>query len=198
MDCEVISLSSTIYSLTLECTYNKGSVFEGYQFKYSHQVSDMMYYFRGAPDLMATSRDHSPIDLTVSSDSESSIVDICNDPMSSADEDEDNEVIENCNTSMLVSHVLHLPEKVGQVIAELHFIAAAKIIRCLVDHDLLLSNVSCRGILVDKSNGLIHCSLKVVISEKPTKIEVECRCATGNLTEAKLCYAVNAMIKNKT
>ena len=168
-----------------------------YQFTYSHQSCEKMYYFRGAPDLIVTSREHVPIDLTVSSGSESCIVDICNDSISCADEDEDNEEIENCNTSVPVSHVLRLPEKVGQVIAELHFIAAAKIMRCLVDHDLLLSDVSCRGMLVDKSNGLIDCNLKAVISETPTTIKVKCGCATGNLTEAKLCFALNAMIKNE-
>ena len=81
--------------------------------------------------------------------------------------------------------------------AGLHFLAAAKVIRNLVDHNLLLSNLTCKGLLIDKSSGLIRCAVKAVVSspEAPSKIEVKCGCATGHLNESKLCYGLNAMFR---
>ena len=49
---------------------------------------------------------------------------------------EDHGAVEINRSVMQISPISRLPEKVGQVIASLHFLAVAKVIRDLVDHNL--------------------------------------------------------------
>ena len=46
--------------------------------------------------MIATSYKENHVDLIISSNSESSIVDVCDAPMYCEDDDQDNNVIENC------------------------------------------------------------------------------------------------------
>ena len=113
---------------TVKLTYDKGPEFSDYLFEYSHQTCSRIFYFQGAPDMIFTDETQKPIDLTVSSDSDSSVVDICEAVACSEDDDNDG-LIEVGRAAIPVNPISHLPEKIGQVIAGLHFLATAKVIK---------------------------------------------------------------------
>ena len=78
MDSKTLPFFTTLHpqGATMSLTFNKGPEFTDYQFEYSHQMCSRMYYFQGAPDMIFTYDTQKQIDLTVSSDSDSSIVDV--------------------------------------------------------------------------------------------------------------------------
>jgi len=113
-------------------------------------------------------------------------------------DDNDDAVIEVGRSVIPVSPISHFPEKIGQVVTGLHFLTTAKVIRNVFDHDVLLSNLTCQGVLVDKSNdGLIYCTLRVNVGspDEPTRIELTCTCTTGVLCGGHLCKCLGVLVQ---
>ena len=69
--------------------------------------------------------------------------------------------MEAARGTMPVCRVHGIPEKVGQLIAGLYFIAVAKSTRCLKIKECSPQKLTVRGALVDKANGIILCALKI-------------------------------------
>jgi len=76
---------------------------------------------------------------------------------SNSETSENNEAIETALASVPMEEVVFLPEKVGQLLEEFHFLALAKIIQNLVDHNKMIKMARVKGVLVDRSNGIINC-----------------------------------------
>ena len=100
--------------------------------------------------------------------------------------------MEAARRTIPVCRVHGIPEKVGQLIAGLYFIAVAKAIRCLKIKDCSPQNVAVRGALVDKANGIILCVLKINVNSGTS---VECTYhTTGSLDAAMLCSGIQKLI----
>ena len=94
-----------------------------------------------------------------------------------------------------VCRVHGIPEKVGQLIAGLYFIAVAKLTRCLKIKEYSPQKLTVRGALVDKANGIILCELKIDVNSRTS---VECTYhTTGSLDAAMLCSGIQKLIGKK-
>jgi len=102
-------------------------------------------------------------------------------PLDSSSDSNDEELIEMARATIPMSEVVCLPEKVGQLVAGLHFIALAKITRNLMSiRDLLLKGVTVKGILVNKVKGIIECKLTVMASTATAIVPIEVSCVDQN------------------
>ena len=192
---------------SVHCSFGKGQMFADYQSLYSGTNFSGMYLFQGAPDLIATTHKPSKLEtdvLIMSSDSDSSDPEIASsDSVVKAAEGggywEDNSDSENDTTIELtratipVNAVTRLPEKLGELMAGLHFLLVAKIVRKVVQkksRKISISEVAARGILVDKTNGIIHCHIEMPISppESPVKMSASFICNNGRLDSSSLCH----------
>jgi len=89
-----------------------------------------------------------------------------------------------------------LPEKIGQVVAELHFVAVAAVVRNLIKKRRLVKSVTTKGILIDKLNGVIRCELTVKVStpDKPVSLQLLCVDHSGMDTSEYLCKAFQDLL----
>ena len=118
----------------LRLTYAKGKHFVDFQSSYSKVACGRIY---GAPDMILTVK--KPEVCVIASDYDAdddmdSIVHVTTIyPLDSNSESEDDGLIEIAHACVPMAEIIHLPEKVGQLIAELHFLALAKVARNLVN-----------------------------------------------------------------
>jgi len=86
-----------------------------------------------------------------------------------------------------------LPEKLGKLIAELHFL---KLIRSLVNRNV---NARVQGCLIDKQNGIIHCRVTCNVCLPGTEncFKVEFVNINGVVTNSILCESMQLMTFKK-
>lgn len=72
----------------------------------------------------------------------------------------DDHTIEVAKTAGSVNAVTRLPEKLGELLSGLHFLLVAKLVRTYIRKKQLLTTVVAKGFLIDKLNGIIHCSVE--------------------------------------
>ena len=178
----------------MRLTYLEGKYFGALQSSYSKVSCARMYLFQGAPDVILTVKKEARFCIrdsdTDDDDMDSVIHVITVYPLdSNSDTSEDDGVIEMARASIPMAEVVPLPEKVGQLVAGLHFLALAKIMRNLVVSNHIIKTAIVKGILVDKSNGVIHCQLvaKVSTAIAPVSIEVFYTDRNGSLNTSFLC-----------
>lgn len=163
-----------------EAKFNR---FQNFQAIYSGVSCSRMFLFQGSPDIILK-KSGDP------DDDNDMIVDIVT--MESDSESEDERVVECSRGTLTMKSASPFPEKIGQLIAELHFVAAAAIIRKLVKVRRLVKSMKTKGILIDKLNGIIHC--EVVVSADKT-LQVSCVDNSGKVTNDSLCQAFQDLLK---
>lgn len=189
----------------LRLTYPKGKEFTTFQSCYSKVACARMFLFHGAPDMILTAKKMSRVCVSDSNESN----DGCDDEIDSiiqvltvypldngSDSSEVDSVIEVADVKVPMAKVLPLPEKVGQLVAELHFIALAKIIRNFIKNERFIETVVVKGILVDKSNGIIKCKLNVKASTSiaPCPFMVHRIGSNGALNTQALCRCFQDLV----
>ena len=168
-------------------TYNKANTFHSFQTNYSGIACPRMFLFQGAPDIILSAKKKV---IPISGESDQSeddtddmIVDVVTEYQleSNSDSCEEDKVIECARGPIPTTQVNLLPEKAGQLIAELHFIAVAAIVRNLVKGRHLVKFVKVKGIIIDKVNGIFRCELTVTVAtaDKPVGLEVSCIDSNG-------------------
>ena len=186
----------------LRLTYAEEKNFSDLQSYYSKVACARMYLFHGAPDMVLTVKktNVSIMDSDTDDDNMDSIVHVVTIyPLDSgSNTSEDDGVIEMARATVPMTEVVPLPEKIGQLVAELHFIALAKIARNLVNCNCIMKTVKVKGILVDKSNGIVDCKLvaKASTATAPVLIEVTCVDRNGLLCSSALCRSCQDISSN--
>ena len=189
----------------LRLTYPEGKNFRDLQSNYSKVACARMYMFNGAPDMILTVEKPRRIcnmdsDTDASDDNTDCVVEVVTlYPLeSNLSSSEDDGVIEMARATIPMVEVLPLPEKVGQLVAELHFIALAKIARNVVKYNHILKIVQVKGTLVDKSNGIVECTLiaKASTATAPVFMEVTCIDRNGPLSSSTLCKSCQDIYVN--
>ena len=101
-------------------------------------------------------------------------------------------VIENSKQVMKPFSICHicLPQKLGEVIAQTHFLASAYLLRYRIEGNVP-DEISAKGLLLDKNTGGYHVQLLASISggdEKlPLYISINRQVKLGSLREEMLC-----------
>lgn len=122
---------------------------------------------------------------------------------SSADDPEDessaDETVEHCHqrTPLVGKGSSQLPEKLGEVIANTHFILVSKFIRRLCCNKDLGKTASANGLLLDKFVGGIHVSLSTGLFEVgvPLPINIKTISYFRNLDANAVCFHTRAVMR---
>jgi len=130
--------------------------------------------------------------------SDDSIVDV-----EGIDEDindsEEDASIEVCRASLTLHDVTRLPEKLGQLIAELHFLLVAKFVRHFHNKRAALPVVRAKGCLIDRLNGIVHCCLsaRMCSPENPELISPEFITMNGAVLRSTLCHSIQILTSQR-
>ena len=181
----------------LRLTYAEGKHFVDFQSSYSKVACGRIYLFHGAPDMILTVKkpEVCVVDGDDADDMDSVVHVTTIYPLDSNSESEDDGVIEITRACVPMAEIIRLPKKVGQLIAELHFLALAKVTRNLVNCNHIIKSVGVKGILVDRNNGVVECKLvaKAGTAIAPVPIEVTCIDRNGSLCTSALCKSCQDM-----
>jgi len=89
-----------------------------------------------------------------------------------------------------------LPEKLGELLAIMHFLAECKILRRIMKGKSVDGEASVTGMLLDRYGGVVHCKLKVKVEEHTGRngIQVEVyEAMDGMLFPATLCFHLDLL-----
>ena len=105
----------------------------------------------------------------------------------------EDKILEAARGTIPVCRVHGIPEKVGQLIAGLYFVAVAKSTRSMKKKEFSPQSIAVKGALVDKTNGIILCVLKIDVNGGTS---VDCTYhVTGSLNPAMLCSGIQRLIE---
>ena len=86
-----------------------------------------------------------------------------------------------------------LPEKVGELFAELHILLVAKILRKIYEAKNIYCRFEVKGVLIDKSAATVQCCLSVDLTNSGAMLNIELIDHMGSyLTPESLCYHIRA------
>ena len=173
-----------------------GPRFDVLQHQYSSILITEQYLFHGAPDVIISSHRHKLLELLVDVEGDDDSVLRTQDTSPRSSSSSEDDVIEANRGVMTVHRGMVLPEKLGQLIAAMHTLAIAKVIRGAI-RGKRCDDVTVRGMVLDKSVGGFFCSLNVGLSEpnNPTKLKIKCESFAEPLDAPKLCYLLHYLVK---
>ena len=165
-------LPSNVY---LRKSYAYGTNFPALQEIYSLQPSPVFFYFRGAPDFIFTTKKSSGSVCMYEDD----IVELKHDKL-----------------PVPKDRVLNLPNAVAQLIGGLHFLAVAKVTRCIMDRSEVPEEFYCRGILIKRKDQMTLYTLSVNLGTvMDCKLEVTSKDLHTNGTVLTLGHVCKALAK---
>ena len=156
----------------------KGQVFSVWQNVFSSVPSSWHYLFYGAPDILITNQS-SADNMDNSSDQEN------------LDVSSEEEAIELAKIPSAFYEDWQCPLKVGELIAQLHFLAVAKYTRKIFKGTYPTS-VTTRGALIDRQHGVVHVS--VTLDSSGVWVEIDHPLISETLTEERLCEHIHHLV----
>ena len=123
-----------------------------------------------------------------------------------SDDDDDTDVcdssheasIENCHqrNPLVGSATYDLPEKLGELFAAMHFLLVSKLLQRVLKNKSVEANLQVKGLLLDKTVGVIRCCLSVAItSSGPAKLKFELEDYQGDYLNANsLCAHIDSIL----
>ena len=145
------------------------------------------FIFRGAPDILIT---------------KSSAV-VCAHGRTHGEDTDEEVSVEHCHQKPPIKGCStgELPEKMGELIASLHFLLVCKVLRRISRENISVSkafeSLAVYGLLLDKAIGCVHCKMagKMALSDSKLFISVHIRNTIGEcLTPNSLCYHFSSML----
>ena len=90
-----------------------------------------------------------------------------------------------------------MPQKLGEVIAQTHFLASAQLLRCGINGDVP-PQIETKGLLVDKNTGGYHVELVAYVNDPsnrmPVLVTLKRQNRLGALREELLCEHLKKLI----
>ena len=188
---------------TARLTFAQGKVFGNF-----HQIfsgiacPSTVYMFHGAPDIILNTQKPSQVDGGNDNEEEmdvyyDAVMDVAGYYSYMDESDTSADELEFVRGTVPVQKS-QIPEKVGQVIAALHFLAASRILKNLVNKKRILRSVTVKGSLVDKNNGVIVCQLTMEPSLATSNVRTKVSCIeqSGRLTGSSICHHIQELCNN--
>ena len=168
----------------------KGHIFKQWQSIFSSVTSSWHYLFYGAPDILITNQSgetSAAIQLAqCSADNMENSSDQENLDVSSEDE-----AIELAKIPYAFYEEWQCPLKVGELLAQLHFLAVSKYTRKIFKGTYPTS-VTTRGALIDRQHGVVHVS--VTLDTSGFWVELNHPLLAETLTEERLCEHLHHLV----
>ena len=165
----------------------KGQAFGFWQSIFSSVTSSCHYLFYGAPDILITNQSGETIQLAQSS---ADNMDNSSD-QENLDVSSEEEAIEIAKIPSAFYEDWQCPLKVGELLAQLHFLAVAKYTRKIVKGTYPTS-VTTRVALLDKQLGVVHVS--ITLDSSGFWVEINHPLMAETLTEERLCEHLHHLV----
>ena len=165
----------------------KGQTFRQWQSVFSSVTSSWHYLFYGAPDILITNKSGETSASIQLAQSLADNMDNSSD-QENLDVSSEDEAVE---ITKIPSEDWQCPLKVGELLAQLHFLAVAKYTRKIVKGTYPTS-VTTRGAIIDRQLGVVHVS--ITLDSSGFRVEINHPLMAETLTEERLCEHLHHLV----